>query len=231
MQIYINTKKVKRMSLVSKVLLFGGLGLMGLGLYLNIQNPEQNLQLVIIMAIIGIVMFQIAMPMQTRWSREPRMDQILNESSKGLDQRYSFFHYLLGVDHALITPAGIFAVVPNLEQGDIRLDEQGNWSIERKKSGLLRRNSGPKPLKVDSHLEHDVERLNWRLMKDIADFDNLSVKPFLVFVNPDTVVHAEDSSYPVSHIKKFKAELRKLPNAATLERSQVDELLEELKLS
>lgn len=226
MQSYTNLKRVKRQSLLAKVLMFGGLGVLGLAVLLNFQNPEQYLQLVLLLAIVGVVMFQIGMPMQNRWNREPRLDQILDQATKGLDRRYSFFHYYLGVDHALITPSGVFAVVPRLEQGMIHTDQAGNLLLESTKTGFLRRRSGTKPLDFVPQLWKEAKGLEARLEKDLGSLEGISIRPYLVFVHPETTVRVEDKDFPVSHIKKFKSDLRKLPKSAALSDEQVEALIE-----
>jgi hypothetical protein len=230
MQNFTNLKRVKRLSLISRVLLFGGLGIMGLALLLNFQNPESNFQLVILMAIAGIVMFQIGMPMQNRWSREPRLDQILDEATKGLDQRYALFHYLLGVDHALISPSGIYAVIPRVDQGIIQMTDEGNLTLEKSSGGLLRRSSKPKTLNLDSQLQKEAERLQRTLERRFVDSDGYSVQPYLIFIHPETTVQTGESDYPISHLKKFKSDLRKIPKAVTLSDADFEELVEEMDL-
>ena len=154
------------------------------------------------------------------------MDQLLDQATKGLDRRYSFFHYYLGVDHALITPSGIFAVVPRLEQGMIQTDQEGNLLLESTKTGLLRRRSGIKPLDLEPQLWKETKRLEVKMEQDLGSLEGMSIHPYLVFIHPETTVRVEEKDFPVSHIKKFKSDLRKLPKSAALSDEQLEELIE-----
>lgn len=97
MRQYINSAKVNRNARLSRILSFGGLGIMGLGLLLSFRlRPQDRFELVLGLFLIGILASQIGQPMRNRWDRRPRLDEILDGALKGLDRRFAIFHYALG---------------------------------------------------------------------------------------------------------------------------------------
>ena len=126
MQQYINSAKVKRNARLARILSFGGLAVMGLGLLISFR-PPYRIDLVLGLFLVGILASQIGLPMRNRWDRRPRIDEILDGALKGLDQRFAIFHYSLGARHVLVCPGGVFAVIPRVENGLIRSSD-GLWT-------------------------------------------------------------------------------------------------------
>jgi len=126
---YANERAIRRNARLGRVLTFGGLGVLVLGLILSVAYPAQ-VNAVLGIALVGVLASQFGMVYYNRWSRQPRMDQVLDDSVKGLDGRYALFHYTLSSPHVLATPAGVFAIVPRLDEGEVTWSD-GAWSLTR----------------------------------------------------------------------------------------------------
>jgi len=216
MRQHIDAAKVRRNARLSRILSFGGLGVMGLGLLISFR-PPYRVDLVLGLFLVGILASQIGLPMRNRWDRRPRIDEILDGALKGLDQRFGIFHYSLGARHVLICPGGVFAVIPRSENGVINYSD-GRWTRTTSKGGLLRRAGTRKIRGIRREAASEVDRA--------ASHLNLSfpVRPFIVFLHGGAEMDVRQGPELSTHIKKLKSAIRKLPKAETLTPRQVEKL-------
>lgn len=229
MQSYIDQRKVARYAMIGKILGFGGLGVMAIGLLISFRQPY-DINLVFTLFLVGLVGSQIGMPLYNRWGRSPRFDEVLDNGLRGLDNRYAVFHYALGVDHALVTPAGVFALIPRLEDGQIEFAD-GEWRQTRAPRGLLRRGGTRKIRGLDRYVETEPGRLQ-RKLRRLTDAElPISVGAMVVFLHSEAMVDEKSAPVPAVHIKRFKGALRKLPKGGTLEGARIRQLAESLSLA
>ena len=217
MQQYINSAKVKRNARIARILSFGGLAVMGLGLLISFR-PPYRVDLVLGLFLVGILASQIGLPMRNRWDRRPRIDEILDGALKGLDQRFAIFHYSLGARHVLVCPGGVFAVIPRVENGLISYSD-GSWTRTTNKAGLLRRAGTRRIRGIDGEIASEVDRPSSRLNLPFA------VRPFLLFLPAAPELDTRESPELATHLKKLKSSLRKLPKAQTLSEQQIKQLV------
>lgn len=217
--------RIRLYSRLSRVLAFGGLGVMGVAVLLSLRQPYP-VDLVFGLLLVGMLASQIGLPLRNRWDREPRFDQVLDEHLKGLDKRYLLFHHYLGASHVLICPAGVFALIPRLEEGEIEYLD-GKWQRTVEKGGFLRR-GGVKPIRgLDRDASASAERAQRRLSRLGTPVE---IQPMLVFLHHAAQVNVNGAPFQCAHVKKLKPALRKLPKGETLTNEQVDGMLHELGL-
>ncbi|MFQ5921948.1 MAG: hypothetical protein ACE5M4_03825 [Anaerolineales bacterium] len=216
MRQYIDLAKVKRNARLARILSFGGLGIMGLGLLISFR-PPYRIDLVLGLFLTGILASQIGQPMRNRWDRQPRTDEILDGALKGLDQRFAIFHYSLGARHVLICPGGVFALIPRVEDGKIEYAD-GHWTRTTSKGGLFRR-AGTRSIRgIEREVVAEVDRANSRLNLPF------SVRPFIVFLHSNAETNVREAPALASHSKKLKTSVRRLPKAETLSGGQIAQL-------
>lgn len=219
MQQYIDSAKVKRNARLARILSFGGLGIMGLGLLISFR-PSYRIDLVLGLFLIGILGSQIGLPMRNRWDRRPRVDEVLDGALKGLDQRFAIFHYLLGARHVLICPGGVFALIPRVEEGKIEYKDD-QWTATTSKGGLLRR-AGTRSIRgIERETAAEVDRASSHLNLPF------SVRPYIVFLHTKAEMNAREAPNLSSHLKKLKSSIRRLPKAETLSERQITQLAED----
>ncbi|HLC06137.1 MAG TPA: hypothetical protein VJK02_24120 [Anaerolineales bacterium] len=223
MQLALNQRLVKRYSLMGNVFFFGGLATAILVLVLSFTRPEDSLALTGI-ALGAFVIAQIGVSFVNRYGRHPRIDELISDSLKGLDGRFSLFHYLIGFEHVLIGPPGVFILSPRNESGVIRY-EDGAWDQTLSKGSFFRR-AGRRPIRsIDREAQRAVAAVERALRLTVGDIDT-SITPVLVFYHPDAKVEVVDSPILAVHIKKLKGAIRKMPKDSTLPESAIDSLLE-----
>ncbi len=223
MQRYIDAAKVRRYSRLGSALSFAGLALMLASIVLAFTRQEE-FSLILATSFSGLTLSQLGMFLRNRWGRHPRMDEMLDEALKGLDERYAIFHYLLGASHALFTPAGVFALCTSDVGGEIQYQD-GAWVRTRPRPSLLHRSRLQRLPDPTGQVQADARRLARTLQRRLRLDHELPVQPILVFVNPRAELSVEAALYPVVHLKKLKAYLRSLPRARGPTAEQISNLV------
>lgn len=223
MQRYLDAARVRRYSRLGNGLSFTGLALMIASIVLAFTRSEE-FTLILTASFSGLTLSQIGMLLRNRWGRHPRMDELLDEALKGLDERYAIFHYLLGASHALFGPAGAFALCTSDADGEIHYRD-GAWVRIRRRPGLLSRTRAQRLPDPAGQVNADARRMARQLQRLLNLEPELPVRPILVFVNPEAQLVVEGAPFPVVHLKKLKAYLRSLPRARGLTAEQIASLV------
>lgn len=223
MQLALNQRLVKRYSLLGNVFFFGGLGAAILVLVLSFTRPQDSLALTGV-ALGAFVIAQVGVSFVNRYGRHPRIDELISESLKGLDGRFSLFHYLIGFEHVLIGPPGVLILLPRNEAGIVSY-EDGTWYQTRSKAGLFRR-GGRRPMRsIDREAHRAVAAVERALRLTVGELE-ATISPVLVFYHPQAKIDVSDPPFLTLHIKKLKAAIRKLPKDATLPEAAIASLHE-----
>jgi hypothetical protein len=211
---------------MSKVLVIVGLGSMVVAFIISLLRSLYINQ-VLIVALFGTVVSQIGMALYNRWGRRPRMDEVLDYVLKGLDDRYAIFHYSLGAAHALICPAGAFALIPYFEEGDITYSE-GKWWVHSSKGGFLRRSRRKQLKSIDNDARTAEEAIQKALRSAVPGDSQKSISSIRVFMKDDAQVKAEDAPYLTTHLKKLKNTVRRLQKGKSYTKEELDSLAQVL---
>ncbi len=132
MNIYRNEKLIKRNARIAQVSMLAGLAVLGAGMVVSFRNPDQfNLSLAALL--LGFILSQVGIFFSNRWGRRPRQDELIDQALKGLDKKFSLYHYLSPVNHLLIGPSGMWVLLPYYQRGVITFSN-GRW---RQKGGNL----------------------------------------------------------------------------------------------
>lgn len=228
MQRYADDRAIVRNGRFGRILTFGGLGVMAVGLVASIVWPKE-VNLVLGSAFVGIFGSQFGMVYYNKWGRHPRVDEIVDDALKGLDNRFAVFHYKLGTNHALVSPAGVFALVPRWDQGEVSYRD-GKWTLFQEKGGMLRR-AGVRPLRgVEASAKAESDSLEYALKKKLGRPDDIPAQALLVFMHPKATLKAKGTPMLAVHAKKLKETLRQLPKGPTLTEDEVHTLAAKLGL-
>lgn len=220
MQQYVNTRLIKRNTFIGKALTFSGLALLIGSLVLSFTRPKIMNQLFIVV-IFGTLFSQIGIAFYGRWGRKPRFDELLDDALKGLDNRYASFHYNLGTSHSLLCPAGAFALMPHLEDGEITYTDSKWWQKKVKVSRLRR--PGRKALKrLSKSADAEVRALSRAIHRVLPDETEITIRPILVFINEDALIKADNAPILTVHIKKLKSTIRRLPKSKSINAKEIE---------
>jgi hypothetical protein len=216
MQIYIKNRSIERKAKIANYLMYAGPILL-VGIFILSFSYPESTTILGIAALISFVVSQYGIILKNRWGKRPRIDEIIDQSLKGLDSKFTIFHYELGANHVLISPSGIFALVPVILDGKI-IFEDGKWWQIKKSLGRERKKQQNK---ITTDAEFEVRALSRSLQKKLPDQTIPEIKPILMFLHPDAALTVDHAPVYASHIKKLKSLIRKLEKASTLEENQI----------
>ena len=207
MKIVSNPKKINRYSkiglytsLASLILLFAAVGLT------LTFKPELTTYSFVAM-LFGLILSQVGVFFANRWGKSPRVDERLTQGLKGLDDRYTLYHYTTPVPHLLTGPSGVWVIVAEYQTGTVTYE---NNRYRQQGVGLMARIIGQEGLgRPDSEARSYQEDFKKFLAKTLPETSQPPVKAVIVFTNPKTSVQAADAPVPTMHVEKLKDFIRR----------------------
>jgi hypothetical protein len=222
MKIISNDGLIKRNRRIGQYSIFGSLAVLGIGMYISIAYPTQ-IMIAWGALILGFVISQVGMYYSNKFGRSPRPDEVLNQSLKGLDNRYSLFHFTTPASHLLLGPNGIWILLPFPQKGIISF-QKGRY---HHKGGnfMLKFFGGENLGRPELDAQAQVEDVHKFLVKQMPEEEIHPVTPLLVFTNDAADVQIDDNApIPGVPIKKIKDGIRKKGKEAPLSVDQVKTL-------
>ncbi|MEI8131981.1 MAG: hypothetical protein WCG34_06070 [Leptolinea sp.] len=207
MKIISNTKLIKRNKRIGQVLTFVAMAVLIGGLALSINGNPENITYSYLALILGFMASQFGIHFTNRFGRSPRPDEKLSAELKGLDDRYSLYHYATAVSHLIVGPSGVWVIMPFHQQGTITF-EKGKY--KQKGGSLYLKIFAQEGLgRPDKDTQYACDDMQKFLSKHM-DADSIpTVNALTVFTNPKTEVKAPDAPYPTMAAEKMKDFLRK----------------------
>jgi hypothetical protein len=172
----------------------------------GINRPDLTFYSFIAM-IAGLILSQVGVYFANRWGKSPRVDERISQGLKGLDDRYTLYHYTTPVPHLLTGPVGIWVITPEYQSGTItfeqnRYRQQGVGFFGRVvgQEGL-----GRPEMEANGHKE-DFEKF---LKKSLPETSQPTVRSMILFTNPKASVQVQDTPIPTMHVEKLKDFVRR----------------------
>lgn len=208
MKIVSNTKLIKRNKKIGQFLTIAALLVLAIGLYFSFTQPEQ-ITITFGALLFGFLMTQIGIYFGNRWGKSPRPDELLTSGLKGLEDKYTLYHYVTDIPHALIGPAGIIALIPISVGGTIIYDESKN-RFRQKGGNLYLKIFGQEGLgRPEVDAQYTTSDLAKFLKKNFSELEIPKIQPILVFTNPKAKLETSNSPIPALSLEKLKDFIRK----------------------
>jgi hypothetical protein len=222
MKIVIDQKKVNRYrkigqytSLAALVVLLGGFVLAMTQIVNTFQASsssapvlnERMLTYSYVAMFVGLVLTQVSLYFGNRWGRRESVDQTLSNSLKGLDDRYTLFHYTAPVPHLLVGPSGIWVLAPMYQAGSITFAKN-----RYRQSGVrfFSRFFGQEGIgRPDLEAESYLQDINRYIEKHLKDASLAEPGAAIIFTNPKAILQVEEAPYPTISADKFKDFIRR----------------------
>jgi hypothetical protein len=205
MKIVTNAKKIERNRKIGLYTSFGSLIILVGGLILSFQPNMIGLAYGALLG--GLVLSQVGIYYGNRWGRSPRIDERITQGLKGLDDRYTLYHYRTPVPHLLTGPSGIWVLVPQYQSGTITYD---NGRFKQTGVNFFTRFFGQeglgRPELEAQAYKQDLEKF---IQKTIEMDEKPAVQPVIVFINPKASVQVGESPTPAMHVEKLKDFVRR----------------------
>jgi hypothetical protein len=238
MNIQRNDRLIKRNSLIGRYAMFAGLAVLLGGMYISFQYQEQ-FGISMSALILGFILSQVGIYYSNRYGRRPRPDELIDQALKGLDFKYTIYHFTGPVPHMLLGPSGIWALLPYYQRGTITF-EKGRW---RQRGGgamygylkiFAQESLGRPDMDVTNAVEEIQAFLKKKLGEEVFPPESLPpVQAALVFTNERaTIAIDEDASPPAGTVmlKELKSLVRKVEKGKGLTVEKI-KLIEDALLS
>jgi len=202
MRLYRNERLIKRNKFLGRVMMFGGLGASFAAVLIVFLQPAL-LSLAFGLMLAGGLFSQLGTAVYNRFGRGPRIDEVLDDSLKGF------------------TPAGVFALIPRDEKGEVRY-ESDQWILKLSKRRFGR---SQKTLKdVERIAARETNALERALTKKLPICSEIPVDPLLVFVADEATLDLDGAPIAAVHRKKLKSYLRRLERQKSYSAEEIQQL-------
>jgi hypothetical protein len=220
-----NDKLIKRNAKIGQYTSLGALAVLGIGLYLTFKYPDKFAYSLAAL-LLGFLMSQVGIQFTNKWGRNPRPDDIIDKSLKGLGREFTMYHYVTPVSHLLIGPAGVWTIIPYFQSGTVIYDKK-RWRA--KGGGFLQsymrlfgqENLGRPDLESDAEID-SAKRYFKRVLPEGTEIPE--VKAALLFANPKVELQVEDAPIPAKTPKDLKEFLREKIKDRTISEAMLTSL-------
>ena len=225
MRIIRDDKRIKLNSRIGQITGLGGLLILVGGMYISFKMP--NLFSIAWLALlVGFTLSQISIYLSNRYGRRPRPDEHLDAALKGLDDRYTLYHYSAPSPHMLLGPTGLWVLLPRHQAGKISF-EKGRW---RQKGGgffqtYLRIFAQESLGRPDLDKDFEADKIKKYIHKHAPDLDVPDIQIALVITNDKAeIADVEAAPFPTVEVKKLKDLVRKKAKEKGLAPEKVEQL-------
>jgi hypothetical protein len=209
MKIVSNNKLIQRNKKIGQITTIGSLVILGIGLYFSFAHPEQ-IQITFGALLVGFIMTQIGSYYSNRWTKSPRPDEIIGKSLKGLEEKYTLYHYVSGISHMLVGPIGLLALVPISVPGTISYDEKRKRFKQAGGNAFMKIFGQESIGRPELDARYSIEDIEKYLNKNFSEIEFPEPTAIIVFTNPKaTLGDLSESPYPAIAVDKLKDYIRK----------------------
>jgi hypothetical protein len=224
MKIVTNEKLIKRNKMIGNITSIAGIVILAAGLILNINPTPQKTLISFGALIVGFIISQVSTYFVTRFGRNPRFDQVIEENLEKLNNHYTFYVYTSPVPMLLVGPAGLWIPIPVSASGEIYYDKR--WK-QRGGSFLLKlfgqENIGRPEMDVQAN-EKEITKF---LSENLGEENVPEINSILVSLHPNgTIGDIENAPTPIVEVDALRRSIRKVDRKK--EEALSDETLEKI---
>jgi hypothetical protein len=222
MKIIENTKLINRNKTISKYSSYAALAFLGIGFYFTLKNDTASMIYSLVALLVGLVVWQISMYYTSRWGAKVCPHELITNALKGLDDKYTLYHYATPIPHLLASPSGLWILLPIMASGKVSYDN-GRWK-QKGGSIFLKLFSMDAIGKPDIEGDLEIKDLNRALTKNNIQIDPALIKPLALFFNKNAKLNLGNAPITCIPSDKAKDYLRKLSKTPVLSAGQLDSL-------
>lgn len=209
-------KKIARLRQVGMWANFVGLGVLIAGLILPLIIQNDQILIFQVLAIpVGWLLSQVGIYYTHRFVRDPRPDEVLDESLRKVARNGRLYHYVLPAPHVLLTPAGIIILVAKYQVGNVSY-ANGRWQ-QRGVSAVRRLFSQEGLGNPTAEAQRDIQKLVKFLKKHAPQVEEVSIGAMIVFTTKNGgELDVKDAPLPTMHAAKLKGVFKQTTQGAPL---------------
>ena len=233
MKIIRNDKLIRRNSRIGGIATLVGLALLigGMVFTVTIRDTSQ-VGWSWLLLIAGFIVSQLGVYFGGRYGRSPRPDELLDKALKGLDERYTIFHYATAVSHLLVGPAGTWILVPRHQGGKVTY-AKGRWRQSRAGcvQAYLRLFAQEGIGRPDLDIPVETQSLQKFFQKKHAELEVPPIQAAIVFTNENVELEVGEAPAPSLPAKELKEFIRKTAKDNQFPMTKVKEIVAALEES
>lgn len=226
MKIITDTFMIKRNQRIGQITTIGSLVVLAGGLFLSFQKDQRYVSFSFLALLFGFILSQVGIYFGNRYGRRPRPDEQLDSGLKGLDDKYTLYHYVVPAPHLLVGPAGVWILFPFTQGGTITF-QKGRWR-QRGGNWYLKFFAQEGISRPDLDIEVNTEKIQKLLTRQLPGYTLPPIQAALVFANEKAVISCDDATAPTLPLSKLKEFLRKKAKADPLPIDVVNHITEAL---
>jgi hypothetical protein len=228
MKIIENTKLINRNKKIAKYSSYATFAFIALSFYFSRKNDTASMIYTLIALLLCMVVWQISMYFTSRWGAKVCPHEMITSALKGLDDKYTLYHYSTPVSHLLASSNGLWIILPELAGGKISYSN-GKW--KQKGANTFLKIFGQDSLgRPDAESQLEVNDLHKALDKKGIQIDPGMIKPLALFFNKKAELSVNEAPIACVQSDKAKEYLRKQPKSPALTAEQLDSLKMILKV-
>ena len=210
MKIYSNDKLIKRNGRIGNITSLLSIGILAVGMIFSFKDTDgKYLTLTFSCLIIGFLAFQVGNYYMGKFGKSPRPDQNITTALKGLDDKYSLYHYQTSVSHLLIGPGGIYCLLPFHQPGTITYDANKRRWKQAGGNFFLKAFGGESLGRPDQDMLYSIQDLQKFLAKKGVNLENYTPEAILVFTNDKATLNVDQFEGAAVTGAKLKEFIRK----------------------
>lgn len=226
MKIVSNAKKIKRNYKIGLYTSLGSLVFLFIAVGLTITGNVNLTSYSFAAMLAGLLLSQVGVYFANRFGKSPRVDERITQGLKGLDDRYTLYHYITPAPHLLTGPSGVWVLVPQYHPGKIsyeknRYRQQGVGLFSR----LVGQEALGRPELEAQSFQQDVEKY---LKQSVGEEELPPVRSLIVFTNPKASVQVQEAPIPTLHVEKLKDFIRRATKDMAVDMKTVQKVQEAL---
>lgn len=223
MEVLTNDRLIRRNARIGQITSIGGLLVLAAGMYISFARQDLFTWSLIAL-LLGFALSQVGIYFGNRWGRRPRPDEYLDQALKGLDGRYSLYHYLTPASHLLVGPSGIWVLSPRSVRGTITYNEaKQRW--QQKGGNLYLKIFAQESLgRPDLEIAGEIDSVKRYLQDRLPDQELPEPQGALIFTNDKAEIEADNAPIPTLHVRKLKELIRKTAKGKSLNAELVKEI-------
>lgn len=215
MKIASNTKLINRNHKIGRYATIASLVILGIGLYISFAAAEA-IAWSMGALVIGFVLSQVGMGYSGKFGKSPRPDETVTASLKGLEDKFTLYHYNSPVNHLLVGPAGVWLLLPYFQTGTVLYNPTKNrWS--HKGGNFFLKLFGQESLgRPDLETRYGITEIQQYLKKELPDVELPQVQAAVIFYSDNLTLDVEGAPVPVLMGDKVKDFFRKRSKDTTI---------------
>ena len=208
MKIASNTKLITRNNKIGRYTTFASLAILGIGLYISFTAPEA-FSWSLGALVIGFLLSQVGLTYSSKFGKSPRPDESLTQALKGLEDKFTLYHYESPTNHLLVGPAGVWVLLPYFQAGTIRYNAAKNRWTQKGGNFFLKAFGQENLGRPDTEIQYGINETRKFLEKQLPGTELPEIRAALLFFNEKTELAVEGTPYPAIKADKAKEFFRK----------------------